>query len=140
MSLTVQRPLVAQEFTTQAFTVTTAPQSPAQALSITSMIDVFMITVPSTAANSIFLGSSQAMTTATGIELLAGTTVQFRIDHDGRQLYEIQMLLREIAACITGRNQPVEAIPFVVWDMSQVYLVAAANTAISIGLFKAVYI
>lgn len=135
----MQRPLIRQEFTTMSFTVTTAAQSPTQNLGLTSLIDTFLITVPLTAANSIFLGGDQGVTITSGIELLAGTTTQFKIDHDTRQLYELQNLLKKMAECMAGPSQ-MEWIPFVCWDMSQIYLVAAANTAISLALFKAVYI
>ena len=135
----MQRPLIRQEFTTMSFTVTTAAQSPTQNLGLTSLIDTFLITVPAAAANSIFLGGDQGVTITTGIELLAGTTTQFKIDHDTRQLYELQNLLKKMTECIAGSAQ-MEWIPFVCWDMSQIYLVAAANTAISLALFKAVYI
>lgn len=135
----LQRPLLKQEATSMSFVVTTAAQSPTASLGLTSLIDSFMITVPLAAANSVFLGFDQGVTVTTGVELLAGTTSNFRIPQD-RQLYEIQNLLVTIARCLAGENKPFEDIPFIVWDMSSIYLIAAANTTISLALFKAVYI
>lgn len=122
-----------------SFTVTTAAQSPTASLGLTSLIDSFMITVPLAAANSIFLGFDQGVTVTTGVELLAGTTSNFRIPQD-RQLYEIQNLLIKLVKCFSPNNEPYEDIPFIVWDMSSIFLIATANTVISLALFKAVYI
>lgn len=135
----LQRPLLKQEATTLSFVVTTAASSPTPALGLTSLIDSFDITVPSTAANSIFIGFDQGVTTATGLELLAGTTTQFRVNQD-RQLYELQNLLNKMLQCMQGNAGVFEEIPFICWDMSSVFLIATANTTISLGLFKAVYI
>src|SRR5262245_48152136 len=136
------RPLIRQEATAFQFTVPVAPAaSPAPQLSLNSLIDSFLITVPTTAANSVFLGFDAGVIVGTGIELLAGSSVPFRIDQDGRQLYELQHLLMKMAqqiGCTVPEIQ--EEIPFVCWDMSQIYLVAAAATVITMCIFKAVYI
>jgi len=137
---TVQRPLIAQQFDTFGFTVTTTAQSPTPQLQLNSLVDVFIITVPAAAANSIFLGSTPGVTTATGLEIVAGTSVQFRIDHGGRQLYELQKPSIDIEAAVRCMNIGPEAIPFVCWDMSQVFLVAVAATNISLATFRALYI
>lgn len=138
----VTRPLVKQEFTTLAFTVPVAPAAPLMPQAgLGAMIDSFVITVPSTAANSIFLGSDQGVVVGSGIELLPSTTTAFKIDHDTRQLYELQNLLDHLnnGLCGTPVN-PKDAIPFVVFDMSNIFVVAAAATAITFAVFKAVYI
>jgi len=138
----MNRPVIKQEGNAQAFTVPVAPAAPLMSQSgLTAMIDTFIITVPSTAANSVFLGFNQGVIVGNGIELLIGTTVQFKIDHDTRQLYELQNLLININGGVCGQPvNPKELIPFVVWDMSQIYVVAAAATAITFATFKAVYI
>jgi len=136
-----QRPLVKQEGDAFAFAVPVAPAAPlAPQLGLGSMIDSFMITVPAGAANSIFLGFNAGVIVGNGIELLVGTTVNFRIDHDGRQLYEIQNLLTHINNAVCGAPiLPYEEIPLVCWDMSQIYVVAAAATNITFATFKTVY-
>lgn len=137
----MQRPLLKQEATAFAFTVPVAPAaSPAPQYGLTSLIDSFTITVPTTAANSVFLGFDGGVIVGTGIELLAGTTIEFRIEHDGRQIYELQNLVRKLIQHQCGSAGEMEYIPFVCWDMSQIFLVAAAPTAVTMALFKAVYI
>lgn len=137
----MQRPILKQEATAFAFTVPVAPAAPlAPQWGLTALYDTFVITVPSTAANSVFMGFDAGVIVGTGIELLASTTTQFKVDHDGRQLYELQNLLKRLTDYETCISQPMEFIPFVVWDMSQIYVVAAAATAITVAAFKAVYI
>lgn len=137
-----ERPLVKQEGDAQSLTV---PVAPAASLmpqsSLTAMIDTFMITVPATAANSIWLGFNPGVIVGNGIELLIGTTTVFKIDHDTRQLYELQHLLTRINQALCGTDVlPPEQIPFVCWDMSQIFVVASAATAITFATFKAMYI
>src|SRR5262245_8885080 len=100
----MERPIIKQEFTTLSFTVTTSAASPNPALGLTSLIDSFVITVPSSAANSVFIGSDQGVTTTTGLEILAGTSQNFRISQD-RQLYELQMVLIEIYKCLSQKQK-----------------------------------
>jgi len=136
----VNRPLLKQEFTTFPLTVQTTGTPVNANMGITAMVDSFMITVPAGTANSVFLGGDQGVTITSGIELLAGTTVQFLINHDGRQQYELQAPLIDIATIVACRDYIPEAIPFVVWDMSSIFLVAVAPTAITVAIFKAMYI
>jgi len=125
-----------------SFTVPVAPAAPLMhQASLQSMIDTFMITIPSTAANSVWLGFNAGVIVGNGIELLAGTTVVFKIDNLTRQLYELQSLEERINTALCGiAVTPREMIPYVVWDMSQVYVVASAPVGISFAIFKAVYI
>lgn len=134
------RPLVKQEATTFLLAVQVTPTPIAPQLGLTSMIDSFIVTVPVAAANSVFLGFDAGVTITTGLELIAGTSSNFVIDHEGRQLYELQYPLMDIRNTGMCKNDPAEQIPLVVWDMSQVYLVAAAITNVTIGVFKAVYV
>lgn len=134
------RPLVKQEATSFSLSVAVTPTPIAPQLGLTSMIDSFIVTIPSTAANSVFMGFDAGVTTTTGLELLAGTSENFRIDQGGRQLYELQFPLMDLRNDKLCKTDPLEQIPYVVWDMSQVYLVAAAITVVTIAVFKAVYV
>jgi|SRR5215470_7142982 len=138
----MDRPLLKQDATSFAMTVPVAPAAPiGPQYGLTSLIDSFDITIPAAAANSVFIGFDQGVIITTGLELIAGTTVQFKIDHDGRQIYECQHLLAKLITTLCGTPiTPEEQIPLVVWDMSQVFLVAAAPTNVTIALFKATYI
>lgn len=136
----MQRPLVKQEFTTFSLQVQTVGTPINAAMGITTMIDSVVICVPSGAANSVFLGGDQGVTTTSGLELLAPSLSSFVIDHDGRQLYELQFPLMDLRNGAMCKMDQGDQIPFVVWDLSSMYLVAAAVTTVSIAAFKAVYV
>lgn len=134
------RPLIKQEFVTFGVTVGIAAAPVSAQMGLTSMVDTFLTCVPVAAANSIFLGADAGVTILNGLEILAGTTMQFKIDHDGRQLYELQTPLMDIRNAALCKNDIPETVPYIVWDMSQIFLVAVAPTLISIACFKAVYV
>ena len=130
------RDILRQDFTTFSFVATTAPQPIAQ-LGVNSMIDTIMFSLPTGAANSVFFGSDASVSITSGIEIAPGSPSILAIVHDGRQLYELQDPLIALQATAQCRDIDPRLIPFVVWDVSQIYLVAAANTTLAIGLFKA---
>jgi len=140
--ISIQRPLLKQEAVNFAVTINNAnePVPLNSQMQLTAMVDSFMICNPVANANSIFIGFNSNVTTANGMEIVTGTSVNFFIQHDGRQLYEIQGLVADIAVALTCRQMQLDAIPFVCWDMSQVYIVATAATTIACIAFKAVYI
>lgn len=138
--MVVQRNLIKQEFTTFGLQVQTTAGPINANMGLTAMIDAIIISVPASAANNIFLGGDAGVTITTGIEIVAGSPVLFAINHDGRQLYEIQEPLIKIAAAAMCADQKPETIPFVVWDISQMYLVASAATNIAVGVFKAMFL
>lgn len=139
--MNIQRPLVEQQFLN--ITVALAAANIAQPIksngALTDLIVSFVVSVPSTAANSVFLGD-QNVTTSTGIEILPGAPLLFTIDQT-RQLYELQSPLEDLVrkvACNT-QLQP-EKIPFVCWNLANVYLVASAATNLAVMPFKVPYI
>ena len=142
--LTLNRPLLKQEAVNFSCTMTVANQPvPLNAqMGLTSMVDSFLVCVPSTAGTSVFIGFDPNVTPANGVELIAGITVQFIIDNQGRQLYEIQGLLSDLTVSQTCRQQQLEAIPYTVWDLSSIYLVVpvVVPTVVGVIAFKAVYI
>lgn len=101
-------------------------------------IDSFLICVYSTAANSVFFGDSTVSIT-TGIEIPAGVTVQFSASNE-RQLYELQNPLIQMSEVLTCERQTAEEIPFVYFDLSQLFLVAAAATNVVVMPFKRAYV
>jgi len=133
------RNIIAQPFETYSLAVQVTA-IPLAAFGITALIDAFMITTPSTAANSVFISGNPGVTVTTGLELLAGTTVLFRVENEGRQMYELQKPLIEIAKAVDCTNVPFEEIPFKVWDMTQIFVVAAAITTITFAVFRNPYI
>lgn len=132
-----ERPTVRQEFNPYAVAVVAAnpvPLSADPALS-GSYIDSFMVSVPAAAANSVFIGGPN-VTIATGLELAAGSLTQWALDQGGRQQYDLQKPLLAIAAFVGCKAEIPEAIPFLVWDPSQICFIAAANTAIVVCCFR----
>lgn len=131
-----ERPTVRQEFNPYALLVGVAatPLNSDQALT-SSYIDSFAISVPLAAANSVFIGSNN-VTIATGLELVPGSLTQWAIDQGGRQQYEIQRPLLSLSAIAECKAQMPDMIPFIVWDPSQVALVAAAPTNIVVVFFR----
>lgn len=139
--ISLVRPLIAQQGSqfTVAIAAANSPVPINGAMQITAQVDSFLLCNYSTNANSVFFGMDSGVTVNNGIEILTGTTIAFIIDHEGRQIYELQGLQAEIAAALTCRQMQLDAIPFVVWDMSQVYVTAAAATNIGCVVFKSIY-
>jgi hypothetical protein len=117
---------------------TAQPISP---LDITSLIQAFMISNPSSNANSVFLGD-QSVSTTNGIEIPPGAAPLFNINNV-RQLYEIQnpqIKTWETMNC-TPYQDP-DFIPFICWNPSHFYLIASVAGPTNVGMifFKNVYI
>lgn len=136
----MQRNLIKQEFVTFGLDVQVVPTPINAQMGLTAMIDSFLVCVPVAAANSVFMGADAGVTITSGLEILAGTTEGFVIDHDGRQLYELQNPLMDLRNAALCKADQAETIPFIAWDMTQIYLVAVGVTRVSIGCFKAVYV
>ncbi len=95
------------------------------------MFDAFIISVPRASANAVILGdSSVSPALHNGLEIIPGQPVQLSIDNE-RQLYEVQAPLVD-EACATP-----EAIPFVAWDLANIYLASfVAPQTIGLIFFK----
>mgnify|MGYP001590970538 CR=1 FL=1 len=137
-----QRNVIAQDFSTFGFTVpvNAIPLSSVTGnISLGSLISTIVFSVPITAANSVFLGSNAAVTITSGIEIPAGIPQQYRIVNE-RVLIELESIQKEQATAVMCRNVISDIVPFVAWDVNQVYLIATANTAMTVGLFKEMWI
>lgn len=132
------RPVIRQDFTTLLLTVGTVPTPLNGAFDINSLITSFIIAVPSTAANSVFLGNG-GVTITNGLELLAGTSPVFIIENY-KQPYEMQGPLIKIEENLKQCEADVDALPFIVWDPSQIFLIAAAATNVSVAFFKEMFV
>lgn len=133
------RPVLYQSYTTRALTVLTTPTPIGPQNSLSELINTFVISVPASAANNVFFGDSN-VTITSGLEIVRGAgPIEFVIE-DERMLYELMypaVRTAEVLGC--DRLQPVE-IPFIAWDLSQIFLVASANTVVSIATFKAPFV
>lgn len=137
-SLGLQRPLIVQQFRTFNFVagIQALPIEPT--IQKNALITGFIISNP-LGAVSVFLGN-QGVTVTSGLEIQAGTAPFFGIDQGGRQLYEVQAPLLDISAGLQCRTQPLEGVPFVVWDMSTIFLVATAPQVVSVSVFPTMYL
>lgn len=127
------RPITRQEFLSIAVLVGVAPtrlSSGAQQSAIQLMYETLSFSNPASSANSVWLGGANiSATLKNGQEVVAGGTITWRIINE-RQLYEVQ------GPIIDPSCQVPELIPFMAWDVSQIFLVATAPTTIGVTLFK----
>lgn len=137
--MNLQRPLVEQQFSNIGVAVQTTPTPIKANGALTDLCVSFVVSVPATAANSVFLGDGN-VTTATGIEILPGAPLLFTIDQI-RQLYELQAPAEELVAKIACNTQfQSEKIPFVCWNLANLYLIATAVTNVAVMNFRVPYI
>ena len=133
-----QRDTVAQDFNPAPVAVTANPTPLSGAAQQRSYIDSFLVCLYTTAANSVFLGGA-SVTTTTGIEIPAGVSIQFSLSNE-RPLYELSNALMLITDAVRCENIPGTTIPFVYWDMSQIFAIAAANTSLIVLPFKRMFV
>lgn len=132
------RPSVVQQFNPQVVAVQITP-TPLSGLNLNqAFIDSLIICVYSTAANSVFLGD-QGVTTTTGIEIPAGVTIELEISNE-RPLYELQIPMTDMEAKIACQVVRPFDVPFVYWDLTQLYCIAAAPTNIIVTAVKRAWV
>lgn len=136
----VNRTPIEQTFFSQSVLVSNVTPTPfANNLTITSLMQTIFICNPSSNTNSVFFGDNNVSTTQ-GQEIVAGTGPIAIIIQQGRQLYELQdpeMITAQATAC-----QPMDptSIPLVVWNPSNMFLIAAtAPTTVALLFFRNVY-
>lgn len=135
----INRPVIFQPFSSFVLPVLTTPTPMVATPNKSDLIDSFIVSLDAGAANNVFMGDG-GVTTASGIEIVAGGgPANFRIDNQDQQ-YDTQIPLLDIARTLQCQMQQPFAIPFVVWDCSQIYFIAAANTNIRIMLFRSQFI
>lgn len=145
LSFGTQRDLVTQTFRTFPITLVAAaaavpldPNGNKQQL-ITS----FGISNPAASGGSIYIGN-QGVTDPTGanpgFEIQAGTAPFFREFQEGRQLYELQALLAPIAEQLNCANVGLERIPFVVFDLSQMFVFSLVAVTFTVITFPTMYL
>jgi hypothetical protein len=135
----IDRPIVYQIFTTFALTVGTVATQISTAFTKVDLIDSFAVSLDAAAANNVFIGD-QGVTVNTGLEIVRGSgPVNFVIRNQWQQ-YDLQEpLVTENEAILCQPVAP-RPIPFIIWDLSQIYLVAPANTVVRVAPFRAIFI
>jgi len=140
------RPLITQ--TLIAFPLTVPGVAPAiqmsQTLDKSRLITTFVVSNP-VAGSSVYLGASAGVTNAgatQGFEIQAGTAPAFKLFQEGRQLYELQALAAAITTQIGCIPPLLEKIPFVVWDLTQLFLFSAnaGGSQVTIAAFPQPYL
>lgn len=121
-------------FSLNVLAVATPLASAGLQASLESLYTTILITNAAAAANSVWLGdASISVLGRNGLEILPGRSRTLTIGNE-RQLYELQAPLTDGMKC-----QP-DGIPFIVWDVSTVYLIAAAPTVVGGMLFPEMYL
>jgi len=119
-----QRPVVYQRAANFSINVGT---SPIALMNQNFPVDTIIISVPSTAANSVFFGYGSGVTTGSGLEVRPGVPVAI-IPENTRELWEIQRVLESIAAMIAAERgyNPIGTYktPRVVFNLSEYFLIA----------------
>jgi hypothetical protein len=131
------RPIIPQRFIPFALLVgvgATPLNTSWQQANLAGRYDAFVISVPKAAANGVFLGdASISAALNNGLEILPGIPIMLSIDNQ-RQLYEAQAPIVD-ALCTVP-----ESIPFIAWNVSEIYLAAIAPTSVGVLLFQASYL
>jgi hypothetical protein len=134
-----ERPVVRQRFFNYALAVQITPTLiNNDSLLYTNYLNTFIVSVPAAGGN-VFIGSA-GVTVANGLELVAGSgPLVFAIDQS-RQLYEVQDPVLQIASIANCKNSKPQMIPFVVWDLTQMFLVAPIVTNVAIAFTFAEFV
>lgn len=137
----VVREIAYQPFENYALTVGVTPTPLNNAFNFTKadLIDSFALSVDSGAANNVFIGGA-GVTTANGLEIVRGAgPIEFVIENQ-RQHYEIQEPVIAIAETLQCNRTEPRQIPWIIWDFSQIYLIAVANTVVRVIPFRSMFI
>jgi len=134
--MNINRPLLELTFTNIAISVVANVAQPLKANgALPDMIESFILSVPSTAANSVFIGDVNVSLTS-GVEVVPGAPLFFSLNQI-RQMYEVQApaeILAKTAGCEPDYLS--EAIPFICFNLFNMWVVASANTTFSLMTFK----
>jgi hypothetical protein len=123
------RDIVYQPFDPIAITVLTTPTPILAKSSKSDLIDSFIVSVPASALNNVFVGNN-SVTLTTGLEIVAGAgPAEFKILNQ-RVQYDIHSLMEPVIASLPCNVVSIKGIPFIIWDLTQICLIAVANTAI----------
>jgi len=101
-------------------------------------VDSVIVDVPSTAANSVFMGFA-GVTITSGLEVRPGLPIEWATDNT-REQWELQRAMELIASLLAmkegGAPLTTYRPPRVVYNLADIFIVAAAPTAISITVFN----
>ena len=133
------RPILTQPFPTfiVAVQVTPTPIMPSQTRA--DLINSFVVSVAAAAANNVFIGD-QGVTVNSGLEIIAGGgPIRFTIT-DERMKYELLFPMLAGLQSYQCRVNEGYGVPFIIWDLSQIFLVAPAITNVRVAAFRSQFI
>lgn len=139
MGLQIVRDVVFQPFTTFVVAVAATPTPIFPNQTKADLIDSFALSLDAAAANNVFIGD-QGVTVNSGLEIVKGSGPVNFIINNQRQHYELQEPLIMLTEQLGCRPQTGRSIPFILWDLSQIYLVAAAPTNVRCAPFRSQFI
>jgi hypothetical protein len=93
------------------------------------LVTGFMVTNISTAPASVFLGVDPQMHAS--IEIVPGSSPFFSVLQEGRQFYELQILIAKIAS---QTAQDLIKIPVLTWDLTHWYIEAGTDSDIEVTI------
>lgn len=135
----VIRDVVFQPFTTFVIPVAVTPTSISSTFTKSDLIDSFVLSLDAGAANNVFIGD-QGVTVNSGLEIVAGAgPLLFKIRNQNIQ-YDIQSQLNPLTENNLCTPVPIRPIPFIIWDLTQIYLIAAAPTNVRCAPFRSQFI
>lgn len=135
----INRNVLSQPFSSFLLPVDVTPTPLVATANKSDLVDSFIISVDAGAANNVFMGDGN-VTIANGIEIVAGGgPINFKINNQNQQ-YDLQLPLLDAVRTLQCQDDTPFAIPFVVWDCSQVYLIAVAPTNVRVMLFRSQFI
>ena len=136
----VNRTIAYQNFETFNINVGTTPTQLSQSIGTKlELVDSFTVSVDAGAANNVFVGG-QNVTIVNGLEIVRGAgPVTFEIINQDQQ-YDLQEPLIAIAESLQCAPHQPREIPFIVWDFSQIFMIAAAATNVRIAPFRSMFI
>ena len=111
------------------------PAAPELAIPVSEEIDQhylvtsFLVNNYSSSANSVFLSVDQAMHSS--IEIIPGAAPVFTVWQEGRQFYELQILIMKISS---QTAQDLIKIPVMTWDLTHWYLQAGGPDPIEVSV------
>jgi len=139
--LSINREIVYQPFESFSVSVLTTPTPLNTSIQFTKMdlIDSFVVSVDAAAANNVFIGGPGVSLTS-GLEIVRGAgPVEFVIENQ-KQHYEIQEPVISITETLQCTPKEPRSIPFIVWDLSQVSMIAVAVTNVRVATFRSMFI
>ena len=136
----IPRNIIYQPFDTFSLAVQTTPTPISATFTKADLIDSFAVSVDAAAANNVFIGNA-GVTLTSGLEIVkGGGPLLFRILNQKIQ-YDIHSALDPAAETITQCQQlPIAEIPYIIWDLTQICLIATAITNVRIAPFRSMFI